>query len=275
MTRCSLAELRQRYIVEGRRLEARIEAELRADGRAGAKAILLAVSKRRFRNRSEGQRIRKMMRFETALWTNGILHVAGVDEAGMSPLAGPVSAAAVILPPGTRITGIDDLKKLDPASRGALAAEIKLKATAWHVGFAEVEEIDQINIYWAGILAMRRAVEGLAFPPQHLLLDARRLKGLDVPQQPIVKGDAKSICIAAASILAKTSRDAVMRELDQRYPGYGFAGHKGYPVGVHYAALKKLGPCAAHRRSFAPVRQALGLPPLPPWPAPRSNGCAN
>ena len=273
MTRCSLAELRQRYIVEGRRLEARIEAELRADGRAGAKAILLAVSKRRFRNRSEGQRIRKMMRFETALWTNGILHVAGVDEAGISPLAGPVSAAAVILPPGTRITGIDNSKKLDPASRGALAAEIKLKATAWHVGFAKVEEIDQINIYWAGILAMRRAVEGLAIPPQHLLLDARRLKGRRCSATTNRQRRRQEHLHRCRLDPGQDIRDAVMRELDQRYPGYGFAGHKGYPVGIHYAALKKLGP--APRRSFAPVRQALGLPPLPPWPAPRPNGCAN
>jgi ribonuclease HII len=270
LTRFSLAELRQRYIIERRPLEAEVEAELRDDDRAGAKAVLLAVSKRRFDNRSEGQRLRKMTRFESALWASGIVNVAGVDEAGMSPLAGPVAAAAVILPPGTRIIGIDDSKKLNACSRAELAIEIKLKATAWCVGFGEVEEIDRINIYWAGILAMRRAVEGLNAMPGHLLLDARRLKDVHVPQQAIVKGDEKSVCIAAASILAKTSRDALMCEIDRRHPGYGFADHKGYPVRVHYAALKQLGACPAHRRSFAPVREVLGLPPLPPWPTPKS-----
>jgi ribonuclease HII len=136
------------------------------------------------------------------------------------------------------------------------------------VGFAEVEEIDRMNIYWAGLLAMQRAVEGLGLAPQHLLLDARKLKHLDIPQQAIVKGDQKSLSIAAASILAKTARDARMRELDALFPGYGFAQHKGYPVREHTRAIERLGCCDVHRRSFGPVRQALGLPPLPPWPDP-------
>ena len=157
MTRYSLEDLRQRLIIEGRPLEASLEEILRSDTRAGARAILATIARRRFENRSEGQRLRKMLRFETALWDRGQDAVAGVDEAGMSPLAGPVSAAAVILKPGTRITGIDDSKKLDANSREALAKEIKEKAAAWSVAFVEVEEIDTINIYWAGILAMRRA----------------------------------------------------------------------------------------------------------------------
>jgi ribonuclease HII len=183
----------------------------------------------------------------------------------MSPLAGPVSAAAVILKPGTRIIGVDDSKKLDRAAREEMAAEIKEKAASWCVTFVEVEEIDAINIYWAGIQAMQRAVRGLGSTPQHLLIDAKRLK--EIPQQAIIKGDAKSASIAAASILAKVERDAVMRMLDARHPGYGFADHKGYPVKEHYAALDRLGACAAHRRSFGPIRKALGLPPLPPWPS--------
>ncbi|MET4846933.1 ribonuclease HII [Bradyrhizobium japonicum] len=266
MTRYSLDELRQRYVVEGRPLEASVEEILRADSRGGARAILVAIETRRFENRSEGQRLRRMLRYETLLWDQGQDAVAGIDEAGMSPLAGPVSAAAVILKPGTRIIGIDDSKKLDANSREALAIEIKEKAASWSVAFVEVEEIDTINIYWAGILAMRRAVEGLGFTPQHLLIDAKRLKDIAIPQQPIIKGDTKSASIAAASILAKVSRDALMRTLDMRYPGYGFADHKGYPVRAHYAALTRLGACAAHRRSFGPVREVLGLPPLPPWP---------
>ena len=141
-------------------------------------------------------------------------------------------------------------------------------ALAWSVGFAEVEEIDSINIYWAGQLAMRRAVEGLLQKPAHVLVDGRRVKDLAIPQQAIVRGDCKSLSIAAASILAKTARDAVMRGLDARFPGYGLAQHKGYPVNEHLVALEKLGASPIHRRSFAPVRLVMGLPPLAPWPRP-------
>ncbi|AGK59514.1 ribonuclease HII [Hyphomicrobium denitrificans 1NES1] len=253
-------------MIELRPLDSATEAALAADPRPGAKAILDTIARRRFDHRSEGQRIRKLLRFETSLWRTGVQYVAGVDEAGMSPLAGPVSAAAVIFAPGARISDIDDSKKLDGATRERLTIEIKKTAIAWSVGFAEVEEIDSINIYWAGLLAMRRAIEGLALPPEHVLIDARRIKDLAIPQQSIVKGDAKSLTIAAASILAKTARDALMRKLDAEYPGYGFSKHKGYPVKEHLAALNKLGASPVHRRSFAPVRVALGLPPLPPWP---------
>jgi ribonuclease HII len=253
-------------VVEGRPLDAATEEALRVDPRAGAKAILDAVSRRRFENRSEGQRLRKLLRYENALWRAGVLRVAGVDEAGMSPLAGPVSAAAVIFQPGSRIPGVDDSKKLDAADRDRLARTIKETALAWSVGFAEVEEIDSINIYWAGLLAMRRAIEGLSVAPEHVLFDARRLKEMQIPQQRIVKGDCKSLTIAAASILAKTARDALMHHLDAQHPGYGFAKHKGYPVQEHLAALGRLGASPVHRRSFAPVRAILGLPPLPPWP---------
>ncbi|MCP3400211.1 ribonuclease HII [Bradyrhizobium sp. CCGB20] len=153
-----------------------------------------------------------MLGFETPLWDEGEDAVAGVDEAGMSQRAGSVSASAVILKPGTRITGIDDSKRLDAKSREALAKEIKEKAAAWSVAFVELEEIDTINIYWAGILAMR-AVEGLRVTPQHLLIDAKRLKEIAIPQQAIIRGDTKSASIAAASFLAKVSRDALMRTL--------------------------------------------------------------
>jgi ribonuclease HII len=167
---------------------------------------------------------------------------------------------------------VDDSKKLDAATRDQLATEIKRTAIAWSVAFAEVEEIDTINIYWAGVLAMRRAVEGLSKKPQHLLLDARRLKDVAIPQQAIVKGDCKSLSIAAASILAKTARDALMHRLDAKHPGYGFAKHKGYPVREHLFALNRLGASPVHRRSFTPVREVLGLPPLPPWPKPSEKG---
>lgn len=264
----SLTELRRRCVTEARPIEARIEAALRADLRPGARAIIAAIDQRRAANRAEGQRLRRLLRFETALWQQGVLSVAGVDEAGMSPLAGPVAAAAVIFAPGSRINGIDDSKKLQPRVRAELAVEIKQQAVAWSVAFVEVEEIDTINIYQAGLLAMRRALHGLSRSPDHVLIDARRLAGLPPPQQAIVKGDSKSLTIAAASILAKTARDALMDRLNAEHPGYGFARHKGYPVSEHLAALKRLGACAIHRRSFAPVREILGLPPLPPWPKP-------
>jgi ribonuclease HII len=267
VTRLALAQVRLRYVTEGRPLDAATEGALKADSRAGAKAILDAIARRRFGNRSEGQRLRKLLRYEYALWAKGVLYVAGVDEAGMSPLAGPVSAAAVVFAPGSRIPGIDDSKKLDAAVRDRLTTEIKETATAWSIGFASVEEIDTINIYWAGLLAMRRAVQGLFPSPEHLLLDARRLRDLPIPQQPIVKGDSKSLTIAAASILAKTARDALMCKLDAEHPGYGFAKHKGYPVREHVLVLRKLGASPVHRRSFAPVRSVLGLPPHGPWPS--------
>ena len=268
MATISLTQIKLRYVIEGRPLDGPTETALRADARAGAKAILSAIARRRFDNRSEGQRLRKLLRYETSLWAAGTVRVAGVDEAGMSPLAGPVAAAAVMFTPGSRILGIDDSKKLDAAARDRLAAEIKQAALSYAVGFAEVDEIDTINIYWAGMLAMRRAVEALPLSAQHLLIDARRLRDVGIPQQPIVKGDCKSQSIAAASILAKTARDARMQRLDRQYPGYGFAKHKGYPVREHLMALDRLGASPVHRRSFAPVRAILGLPPLPPWPKP-------
>jgi ribonuclease HII len=262
----SLQDLMRRHVRDGHPVDAVTEAALRADGRPTAQQLLAAIDRRRAANRAEGQRLRRMLRYERDLWSKGVVHVAGVDEAGMSPLAGPVAAAAVIFAPETKIAGVDDSKKLNAETRDRLADEIKMHAVAWSIGFADVAEIDTINIYWAGLLAMRRAVEGLACTPCHVLIDARRIRDLPLPQQPIVKGDSKSLSIAAASILAKTSRDAVMRDLDRQHPDYGFAQHKGYPVRAHVEALRAHGACAAHRRSFAPVREALGLPPLPPWP---------
>lgn len=261
MTRLALAQVRRRYLIESRPLDSATEAALMADSRPGAKAILDAIARRRFENRSEGQRLRKLLRYESALWAAGVRRVAGIDEAGMSPLAGPVAAAAVVFLPGSRIPGIDDSKKLDAASRERLAVEIKGAAAAWSIGFADVEEIDTLNIYWAGLLAMRRAVEGLSSKPEHLLIDARTLRDLEIPQQSIVKGDSKSLSIAGASILAKTARDALMRKYGAEYPGYGFERHKGYPVPEHLAALRRLGASPIHRRSFAPVRSVVGLPP--------------
>ena len=182
---------------------------------------------------------------------------AGVDEAGRGPLAGPVVAAAVILDPCRPITGLADSKKLTPVQRAELDAEIRACALAWCVASATVEEIDHLNILGATMLAMTRAVEGLSRRPERVLVDGNRLPDLPCPGQAVVGGDARVPAISAASILAKVARDREMERLDRRHPGYGFARHKGYPTREHLAALERLGPCPAHRRSFAPVRRRL------------------
>jgi len=183
--------------------------------------------------------------------------VCGVDEAGRGPWAGPVSAAAVILDPARTPAGLDDSKKLGERRRQALEVEIKASALAWGVGFASVEEIAELNILQATGLAMRRAVEALAVAPAFILVDGSYRFDLPAPVRPVVRGDSLSASIAAASILAKTARDRVMVELDQAWPGYGFAAHKGYHAPVHVEALQRLGPCPAHRMSWAPIRALL------------------
>jgi ribonuclease HII len=261
IARWSVVELRVRLLERSEALGDDCEAALEQDGRAGAREVLRLVRKRRAENRSEGQRLRHLLRFETALWEQGVLHVGGVDEAGMAPLAGPVVAGACLLPRDYRPRGIDDSKQLDRAARERLAEDIRRNAIAWAVARAEVEEIDRLNIYRAGLVALTRAVAALGVRPDHVLVDARKLPELGIPHTPIVHGDALSLTIAAASILAKTARDALMAELDAAHPGYGFARHKGYPTAEHFDALRRLGACPVHRRSFAPVRQALGLEP--------------
>jgi len=183
--------------------------------------------------------------------------ICGVDEAGRGPLAGPVFAAAVILDPARRVAGLADSKALSARRREALAAEIRSGALAWSVASASVEEIDALNILQASLLAMRRAVEGLAFAPAEVLVDGLHCPALAVPARSIVRGDATVAGIAAASILAKVARDADMFALHCAHPVYGFDRHKGYPTAAHLTALREHGVCAAHRRSFAPVRVLL------------------
>lgn len=183
--------------------------------------------------------------------------VAGVDEVGRGPLCGPVVTAAVILDPARPISGLNDSKKLTEARREKLFDEIREKALAWYIARAEVHEIDQLNILHATMLAMQRAVEGLSVTPKLALIDGNRCPKLNVPSAPVVQGDAKVPAIAAASILAKVSRDREMQEMEALYPGYGMGGHKGYPTPVHLEALKRLGPTPIHRRSFGPVRELL------------------
>ncbi|MDO9323254.1 MAG: ribonuclease HII [Pseudomonas sp.] len=183
--------------------------------------------------------------------------VAGVDEVGRGPLCGAVVTAAVILDPARPILGLNDSKKLTAARRELLFDEICEKALSWCIARAEVEEIDQLNILHATMLAMQRAVAGLSVTPRLALIDGNRCPVLDVPTAAVVKGDSKVPAIAAASILAKVSRDREMQAIDREYPGYGIAGHKGYPTPFHLEALQRLGPTPIHRRSFAPVRKLL------------------
>jgi len=258
-----LAELKERFLDQQTAVPQGLLAALEADPRQGARALARKIRERRQKNRAEGQRLRNLLRHETEIWAQGFKLIAGVDEAGMAPLAGPVVASAVILPSHYKLRGLNDSKKiLDAAKREELAACIKEQALCWSAGWAEVEEIDRLNIYHAGLLAMRRAVEGLELQPEFVLVDARKIPQCPIPQRGIIHGDRLSASIAAASIIAKTTRDAHMTKLDREYPGYGFASHKGYPTPEHYQALKRLGVLPIHRRSFAPVRQALGLDPI-------------
>jgi ribonuclease HII len=183
--------------------------------------------------------------------------VAGVDEVGRGPLAGPVVAAAVILDELHPIRGLRDSKQLGPVTRRRLDAEIRAKALCVCVAEASVEEIDRLNILQATLLAMQRAVEGLRLVPARVLVDGNRLPRLKVPADAVVKGDATVPSISAASIVAKVYRDDLLAQLHERHPAYGFAGHKGYATAEHLAALREHGACEAHRRSFAPVREAL------------------
>src|ERR1041385_3631587 len=263
LLRKSITELSERFLGRQRPVPKGLLEALEVDARQGAHQLAKRIRERYRSNRSEGQRLHTLLRFEIDLWGQGYALVAGVDEAGMAPLAGPVVAGAVILPTNYKLRGLNDSKKiLDQERREELAVQIKADAICWAVGFAEVEEIDRINIYHAGLLAMQRAFQGLHCIPDFVLVDARRIPQCPVPQRGIIRGDALSASIAAASIIAKTTRDAHMLEMDAMYQGYGFASHKGYPTPEHCRALKELGAVAIHRRSFGRVRQALGLDPI-------------
>lgn len=196
----------------------------------------------------EHLRLEKMRTYEKQYASRGL--IAGIDEAGRGPLAGPVAAGAVILPPDVDLMYLNDSKKVTEKRREVLYDEIKDCALAWCVEMIDQEQIDQINILQATYEAMRRAVSGLNPQPQLLLIDAVTIPGITIPQFSIIKGDAKSVNIAAASILAKVTRDRYMRAADELYPEYGFARHKGYGTAAHIEAIRKYGPCPLHRRSF-------------------------
>ena len=193
---------------------------------------------------------------ERLLWSAGLARVAGIDEVGMGPLAGPVVAAAVVFAEGSSLRGIADSKTMLAPAREKAAAAIRAEALAVGLGVVEPDEIDRVNIYQAGLLAMRRAIVSLPFVPDHVVVDARRIPEIDVPQTRYVHGDAIVYSVAAASIVAKVHRDGVMHAVDATYPAYGFARHVGYATREHLRALARYGPTPLHRRSFAPCAAA-------------------
>ena len=202
------------------------------------------------KSRKDQNKFDEMLAYERLAWQQGYTQLAGVDEAGRGPLAGPVVAAACILDPAKPIYGLNDSKKLTPSSRNRLFSQILETAAAWQIGLADHAVIDNINILQATCQAMRQAIKVLPVKPGLLLIDAVKLTGVEQPVWPIIRGDGLSVSIAAASILAKVTRDRLMDEYDALYPEYGFAQHKGYGTPMHYEALAKYGPCPIHRLTF-------------------------
>jgi ribonuclease HII len=252
----SLAALRARIRATEDDVELRQLSELLAgDARSGARALADTARKRREALRAERHRIAKLFSLRARLSRGGVARIAGVDEVGVGPLAGPVVACAVVLPGQVDLPGLDDSKRLTPRARERLAAAIRAQALDLCVGAVTPADVDRLNVYRAALEAMRRAVVGLSAAPDHVLVDARTIPSIAVLQTAIVGGDRVDGSIAAASIVAKVHRDAIMVRLAERYPGYGFEQHKGYPTPSHLVALEKLGPSPEHRRSFAPVAQ--------------------
>lgn len=230
------------------------------DPRAGVREIYRRLKRAEAALQAEQKRLAKMFLYEEDLWSRGHAMVAGVDEAGRGPLAGPVVAAAVILPEKVPLFDLKDSKKLTAARREALAGQIKKVALAWAIGMSTVEEIYNENIHHAGLTAMRRAVLGLKKTPAFVLVDGFKISGLDLPQMALVGGDGISASIAAASILAKVTRDHLMDSYHDLYPEYGFNRHKGYATPEHLSALARYGPCPIHRAGFKPVKDMLENP---------------
>ena len=204
----------------------------------------------------ERRRLHRIHTFENAARERGFTFVGGIDEVGRGPLAGPVVAACVVCCEPMMIRGLNDSKQVKPELRIAIAAEIKARCSAWAVGAASVEEIDRLNIYWASVLAMERAIAALAVSPEYLITDAVRIKSFAGPQEPLIKGDARCAVVAAASIVAKVHRDQLLAQLHEVEPRYGFADHKGYATPEHIAALKEHGPSPHHRSGWWRVREA-------------------
>jgi ribonuclease HII len=260
-TRVPLAEIRARLeAVSSSEERERMAAILRSDPRSGARLLGDAIDRRERARRTERERLVRFFARREQLLQSGVNFVAGVDEVGVGPLAGPLVAAAVVFSREVELgalSGLDDSKRVARKAREALDREIRKQAAAVFVAEISSIDVDRLNPHGASLAAMKRAVAGLPLQPGHVLVDARTIPDLAVPQTALIHGDALDASIAAASIVAKVHRDAWMCELDERYPGYGFSRHMGYGTPEHLVALDRLGPCPAHRQSFAPVSRAL------------------
>jgi len=259
--RVPLAEIRARIDAASSSDEReRIAAILRLDSRSGARSLGDAVGRREAARRTERDRLVRFFARREQLLQSGVEFVAGVDEVGVGPLAGPLVAAAVIFQREVKLdalAGLDDSKRVARKVREVLDLEIRRQAAAVFVAEVSSADVDRLNPHGATLAAMKRAVSGLQLQPGHVLVDARTIPDLSVSQTALIHGDALDASIAAASIVAKVYRDAWMCRLDERYPGYGFSRHMGYGTPEHLAALERLGPCPAHRRSYAPVSRAF------------------
>lgn len=223
---------------------------LKDDERKSVKNIAVKLAKKLDKMRTENERLEMINIFENEGYEKGFTYIGGIDEAGRGPLAGPVVAAVVVFKPGTKIEGINDSKKLSEAKRDELFEIIKEEALDYGIGIVQKDEIDEYNILNATYMAMKKAVNCLKQKPDYLLVDAAHIPDVDIEQKSIIKGDSKSISIAAASIIAKVTRDSIMYEYDKMYPEYGFASHKGYGTDQHYKAIREHGITSIHRRSF-------------------------
>lgn len=231
-------------------------AVLEKDARKGVQNALANWHKQYAKKQASLAEFEKHLQLERDIWDSGVDYIAGVDEVGRGPLAGPVVAAAVILPKDFLLLGVNDSKKLSDQQRQVLAPLIKAKALAWSLGIVQAPVIDAVNIYEASRIAMQKAIEGLTIQPGHLLIDAMTVD-LDVPQDKLIKGDARSASIGAASIIAKVARDAMMADLAKEYPGYDFEHNAGYGTKNHLAGLAQHGITPIHRKTFAPVKKYL------------------
>jgi ribonuclease HII len=230
---------------------------MRHDSRTSVQHAAEAFLKHQLRMEKEQERLQAMFSFETYYYNQGIYHIAGIDEAGRGPVAGPVMVAAVILPPFWECPGLNDSKKVSPKKRDLLYDKIMAEAVAVSCIAKSEKEIDNLDIYHATQQGMYDAVRTLSVPAEAVLVDAMPLRDIEVPCQSIIKGDSKSASIAAASIIAKVTRDRLMDEYDKQYPQYGFAAHKGYLTQVHTEAIARFGPCLIHRRSFEPIKSLV------------------
>lgn len=257
LTHLTLKELEKKYS-SASEIPPEVLKLLQFDLRTGGQRLYRRFKIRGERQQLERARMEKLFRFEREFWQVGVQRVAGVDEVGIGPMAGPVIAAAVVFSPGAWIDGIDDSKRLDADQREDLNSRIRETADGIGLGVIHSGEVDRLNVYHAGLRAMKQAVAALQTPPEHILVDSRTIPDISQSQSSLTKGDSCSFSIAAASIIAKVYRDVLMCEMDLKYPGYGFARHKGYCTREHQEAVREMGPSPIHRRSYTFIKELCG-----------------